>query len=114
MLTFDGFVPGAPQILLSLCSDVKAFARVLDSAASRPDIALFSDRHRKTFFWRSCVCYFFPKENHKLAEYYTVDLEPFSKISFGLPPLSAGLVPRFKSSTYNSMPAVLNSAPSRS
>jgi hypothetical protein len=27
-------------------------------------------------------------------------------MSFGLPPLSAGLVPRFKSSTYNSMPPV--------
>jgi hypothetical protein len=33
-------------------------------------------------------------------------LEPISKMSFGLPPLSAGWVPRFKSSTYNSMPAV--------
>jgi hypothetical protein len=27
-------------------------------------------------------------------------IEPISKMSFGLPPLSAGLVPRFKSSTY--------------
>jgi hypothetical protein len=42
---------------------------------------------------------------------YCQQLEPISKMSFG--PISL-LEPRLKSSIYNSMPPVLNSAPPRS
>jgi hypothetical protein len=44
------------------------------------------------------------RHNHEVVLNFF--LEAISKMSFGLPPFSAGLVPRFKSSTYNSMPPV--------